>query len=563
TATGTDDSAYGLWGSEDVTIDGNSTVEASGTSGIGSNIEINICENVKSVIAEGDIALGGKLKNLVTGTGWEDSNNPPILIDIHDPAADLTSSFKKVCFPQAVPTITTLPTSKDLTADGSEQELITAGTAVNGVMEYALGTSDNVEPETDTYGTAIPKATAPRIYYVWYRAVGTGAYGVSVPECITVEIKQEYTVTVTNDGNGTASASPVKGVTGTEVTLSYTPADGYGFKEWSVISGGVTVANNKFDIGTSNVTLKAIFERLQCTVSFDANGGSGTMADVKVDMNSEYTLPECTFTAPEGKEFEKWDKGAPGTAIKITEATTIKAVWKDKADSGSGDPSQGGDPSGNNGGDQPPTNDPQTPVTQIDGTVITKLTGKRKSITAKWKQLSDVDGYELQYTLEKDFSKGLKKITINDAKANSTTIKNLAVSKTYYVRIRAFKNVNDTKIYSDWSGAKKAKTAAPEVIKKDLPTTEISGLVAKKGAIKVIWKKQKGIDGYEIGYCLNKKFNKNEEIVTISKASTKNKTIKNLERNKKYYVRIRTFKGSGKKRVYSKWSGIKNVKTKK
>ena len=70
-----------------------------------------------------------------------------------------------------------------------------------------------------------------------------------------------YTVTVTTDGNGTATADPTSGEEGTEVTLSATPNEGYQFKEWQVVSGGVTIADNKFVIGTENVEIKAIFEK--------------------------------------------------------------------------------------------------------------------------------------------------------------------------------------------------------------------------------------------------------------------------------------------------------------
>ena len=70
-----------------------------------------------------------------------------------------------------------------------------------------------------------------------------------------------YTVTVTNDGHGTGSAAPVSGAEGTEVTLNATPAEGYVFKEWQVVSGGVTVKDNKFTIGTANVEIKAVFEQ--------------------------------------------------------------------------------------------------------------------------------------------------------------------------------------------------------------------------------------------------------------------------------------------------------------
>ena len=70
-----------------------------------------------------------------------------------------------------------------------------------------------------------------------------------------------YTVTVTNDGHGTGSATPASGVSGTEVVLAATAAEGYKFKEWQVVSGGVTIAENKFAIGTANVEIKAVFEQ--------------------------------------------------------------------------------------------------------------------------------------------------------------------------------------------------------------------------------------------------------------------------------------------------------------
>ncbi|MBQ7092234.1 MAG: bacterial Ig-like domain-containing protein [Clostridia bacterium] len=80
-----------------------------------------------------------------------------------------------------------------------------------------------------------------------------------------------YSVTVSDDGNGTGSANPASGATGTEVTLSAVPNTDYVFKEWQVISGGVTVTDNKFTIGTAPVEVKAIFEAVVQTT--DGDGG--------------------------------------------------------------------------------------------------------------------------------------------------------------------------------------------------------------------------------------------------------------------------------------------------
>ncbi len=67
-------------------------------------------------------------------------------------------------------------------------------------------------------------------------------------------------VTVTNDGHGTGSASPASGTKGTEVTLTATPAEGYELDAWEVVSGGVTVVDGKFTIGDQAVTVKATFK---------------------------------------------------------------------------------------------------------------------------------------------------------------------------------------------------------------------------------------------------------------------------------------------------------------
>ena len=59
-----------------------------------------------------------------------------------------------------------------------------------------------------------------------------------------------------------------------------------------------------------DIDFTAVFNKFEkYTVTFDANGGSGTMASVKIangNSNEYYTLPECGFTAPEGKKFDGW-----------------------------------------------------------------------------------------------------------------------------------------------------------------------------------------------------------------------------------------------------------------
>ena len=81
-----------------------------------------------------------------------------------------------------------------------------------------------------------------------------------------------YTVTVENDGNGSASATPVSATMGEAITLTAVPNSGYCFKEWQIVSGSVTISNNKFTMQADNVTVKAIFEKK----SDDEDGDSAT-----------------------------------------------------------------------------------------------------------------------------------------------------------------------------------------------------------------------------------------------------------------------------------------------
>ena len=72
---------------------------------------------------------------------------------------------------------------------------------------------------------------------------------------------QTYAVTVTTDGNGTASADLAAAAAGTNISLNATPNTGYHFKEWQVVSGGVTIENDKFTMPDGDVEIKAIFEK--------------------------------------------------------------------------------------------------------------------------------------------------------------------------------------------------------------------------------------------------------------------------------------------------------------
>ena len=92
-----------------------------------------------------------------------------------------------------------------------------------------------------------------------------------------------------------------------------------------------------------------------------------------------------------------------------------------------------------------------------------------------------------------------------------------------------------------------------------IPSTSISSIKVKNEAITVKWKKKSGITGYQIQYSTNSKFKKGNKSIKIKNSKTISKKITKLKAAKKYYVRIRTYKG----KKYSKWSKVKSIKTPK
>jgi hypothetical protein len=93
------------------------------------------------------------------------------------------------------------------------------------------------------------------------------------------------------------------------------------------------------------------------------------------------------------------------------------------------------------------------------GTTLSKVTAKSKSFVATWKkQATQTTGYQIQYSTSSKFTKGNKTVTISKNKTTSTTVKKLSAKKKYYVRVRTYKKVGNTKYYSAWSKAKAVTT---------------------------------------------------------------------------------------------------------
>ena len=145
---------------------------------------------------------------------------------------------------------------------------------------------------------------------------------------------------VTFDGNGgTGSMEPVTVEEGSRYVLpacGFTAPDGQEFKAWEI--GGVEYNAGDGYVVLGNTEIKALWKDSAVipttfTITFNANGGTGSMEPVTVKEGSRYPLPACGFIPPVNMQFSGWALSAGGSviadgAIMVTSNITLYAIWE-------------------------------------------------------------------------------------------------------------------------------------------------------------------------------------------------------------------------------------------
>jgi hypothetical protein len=142
----------------------------------------------------------------------------------------------------------------------------------------------------------------------------------------------KYNVSFDANG-GTGTMDPVADVNGGEYAIpecAFTAPEGMVFKGWATAADGAVI-DGKATLA-ADTTFYAIWTPITYTVSFNRNGGSGKMFDAE-NIVGEYTLPECTFTAPAGKIFKGWSTSKDNVSIVdkiiVSGDTIVFAIWED------------------------------------------------------------------------------------------------------------------------------------------------------------------------------------------------------------------------------------------
>ena len=149
---------------------------------------------------------------------------------------------------------------------------------------------------------------------------------------------RSFTITFNANG-GTGSMEPVTVEEGSRYVLpacGFTAPAGQEFKAWEI--GGIEYNAGDDYVVLGNTEIKALWKDSAVipttfTITFNANGGTGSMEPVTVEEGSRYPLPVCGFTAPVNMQFSGWALSADGSviadgAIMVTSNITLYAIWE-------------------------------------------------------------------------------------------------------------------------------------------------------------------------------------------------------------------------------------------
>lgn len=215
----------------------------------------------------------------------------------------------------------------------------------------AAGYNANPSLNTNFASKNITGLTAGTTYYVRPFA-NNGSYGYG-PAGGIISFTTPYPITLDKNG-GTTDGSAYLMPNGTSLTnISAPTKTGYTLEGYYTTSGvstkiatkegalqaSVTVSSTDWTNSSSEWVLGAnatFYAKWGGTISFDANGGGGSMTPQVVASGDTYELPSCTLTAPSGKVFKCWAEGsssgterAVGYEHTVDGNITFYAIWRD------------------------------------------------------------------------------------------------------------------------------------------------------------------------------------------------------------------------------------------
>ena len=202
------------------------------------------------------------------------------------------------------------------------------GNAKIGKVDFKLNVT--VPPESIIHNVDL-KAEAPR--------AGESAKD---PKVTPVDSKAKYVVEHADwrvSGSMTVYTGTFEPGKKYDLNVVVTPKAGYhldGLDDLKATVNGMKIEKMfNYANGNKRILVATFTVEDLITISFDPNGGTGTMQPMKVKSGEKFKLPKCTFTPPEGKEFAGWlavngNVYPAGDIVSSINSSVLKATWKDK-----------------------------------------------------------------------------------------------------------------------------------------------------------------------------------------------------------------------------------------
>ena len=176
-----------------------------------------------------------------------------------------------------------------------------------------------------------------------------------------------------------------------------------------------------------------------------------------------------------------------------------------------------------------------------------------KGVKLTWNRAANGTGYIVYRSVNGSSFRRYK--TINSLSTISMVDGGAKKSGTKYAyKIYVYKSVNG-KVYNSAASAVKLTYYMAAPAWKSLTNPSARAMTVKYG-------QASGATGYQIQYATSSTF-KGAKTANIAGAKNVTKTVKGLAKNKRYYVRVRSYRKSGRVTYYSAWSTTKNVVIKK
>jgi uncharacterized repeat protein (TIGR02543 family) len=188
------------------------------------------------------------------------------------------------------------------------------------VGSYDIDVDDAVDPKTytrtnfnlDSWNT---KADGTGTKYITGATITASTYMVLYAQWVaTTNFVLSYNYDSATSGNTEINKEVVQGSAVGELP---TPVkNGYMFGGWFTLQdgAGTQITSSSIYNYAQNITIYAKWTGTQNTITYNNNGGTGTMSSSNVASGSSFTLPKCTLTK-QGYVFAGWTNLIDGTSV--------------------------------------------------------------------------------------------------------------------------------------------------------------------------------------------------------------------------------------------------------